>query len=367
MRGMDTGARRLVAGAMTGTSMDGIDVALARIEGAGLSIRAELIRHHAMPLGALAGRLRAATKEPHDEHADLAKALGVLHAEAFAALLAGARPDFVAAHGQTIAHRPPFSRQLLDPSPIVARLHCPVVHDFRQADLAAGGEGAPITPIADWILFRGDAPRLVVNLGGFCNVTMLPIGGGAHALDRIEASDVCSCNHLLDAVARTALGCPYDEDGRWSARGDAEPALVADLRTRLDQQRHAGRSLGNGDECTDWVDEHLTALSPADLAATAVEAIAATIAAEATDRIEELLVAGGGAHNRTLVASLARLSPCPVRSSSDFGVAPEAREALTMAVLGALSQDGVAITLPQVTGCAGAAPVAGVWVGLRGG
>jgi 1,6-anhydro-N-acetylmuramate kinase len=357
MDGMDTGAPRLVAGAMTGTSMDGIDVALARIEGAGLAMSVEIVRRHAQPLDALADGLREATRRPDAGHGALAVALGALHADAFATLLDGVRPDFVAAHGQTIAHRPPVSRQLLDPHPIAERLGCPVVHDLRQADLAAGGQGAPITPIADWVLFRADAPRLVVNLGGFCNVTRLGAGG----VEEIEAFDVCACNHVLDAVARGVLGCAYDEDGRCAARGMADAERAADLRERLEDQARAGRSLGNGDELTEWVDEHAGAVAPDDLAATAVEAVAAVVAGAARD-VEEVVVAGGGALNRALVSELARRCDGAVRSTEELGVPVEAREALAMAVLGALSRDGVAITLPQVTGCARPAPVAGRWV-----
>ncbi|MCP3902485.1 MAG: hypothetical protein GY715_02525 [Planctomycetes bacterium] len=360
MRGMPECGSRLVAGAMTGTSMDGIDVALARIEGTGLSMRAELVRHRGTPLDALADALRTATGRPDDEHAPLARALGSLHADAFAALLDGARPDFVAAHGQTIFHRPPVSRQLLDPDPIVARIGCPVVFDLRRADLAAGGQGAPITPLADWILFRhAGRRRAIVNLGGFCNVTVLP-GGAEDAIDEITALDVCACNHVLDAVARTALGTAFDADGAAAARGRPDAALADALRSLLDEQRCANRSLGTDDEGVGWVAEHARDLAPEDLAATVVNAVARVIATTVGDT-DEVVVAGGGARNGALVAAIARHARGDMTTSNALGVPVEAREALAMAVLGTLCRDGVPITLPQVTGCGRPAPVAGVW------
>ena len=114
-----------------------------------------------------------------------------------------ARADLVVAHGQTVFHAPPASWQLLNAAPIARAVRAPVVFDLRQADLAAGGQGAPITPLADWIMLRAHGPaaagRAIVNLGGFCNVTILPSGAGPEG---VRGMDVCPCNHLLDGVAR---------------------------------------------------------------------------------------------------------------------------------------------------------------------
>ncbi len=153
-------SRRTVVGAMTGTSLDAIDVAVATIEGTGLGMRARLRRHRATDLGPLRDDLReAACGQPMtaQRFAGLAGTLGRRYEAAIAAATETAGPiALIAVHGQTVFHRPPFSWQLIDPTPIARRFGCPVVSDLRQADLAAGGEGAPITPLADWVLFRAE-------------------------------------------------------------------------------------------------------------------------------------------------------------------------------------------------------------------
>src|SRR6185436_14618647 len=142
------------------------------------------------------------------EIADAALALGELHARAVAKAAAGCRLDLIAAHGQTVFHAPPLSWQMLNPWPLVRDLQTSVVFDLRGADLAHGGQGAPITPLADWVLFRSNSrTRAVVNLGGFCNLTLLPPGRP----DMVRGFDVCACNQLLDHIARGILQRPFDE------------------------------------------------------------------------------------------------------------------------------------------------------------
>lgn len=392
--GASTPPVRHVIGVMTGTSIDGIDIALVRLEGRGLEMRAALAWHESQGLGELGPRLRRAAEQQSmtaGELARLAWDFGLLHADAIAAALGkhedAPSPDLIVAHGQTIFHEPPISWQLLNPAPIAARFDCPVICDLRQADLAAGGQGAPITPLADWILFR-DARlrRAIVNLGGFCNVTVLPIspppseGGGrgvgeAHkqmrgatsalhphpnpppqrgrgSMQDIRGFDVCACNHVLDAVARRALNGPYDKDGEAASGGRVINDASNSLFTVLSRQRDQRRSLGTRDEATSWIDSHLGSMCPADLAATAVDAIARCIAAAVREhQIDEVIVAGGGALNRALTDAVAKDGGVPTQLSDALGVPVQAREALCMAVLGTLSADDVPITLPQVTGC----------------
>ncbi len=361
---------RLAVGVMTGTSLDGLDAVAAGIAGRGLDLRATLLGHAACTLGPLADDLRRAadqTPMPAAELAAVSLRLAGRCAEGIEALGPFHRPpDLIAVHGQTVAHAPPVSWQMVSAAPIAARFGCPVVHDLRQADLAAGGQGAPITPLADWILFRGAAPRAIVNLGGFANVTVLPADGADEPLERIDGFDVCACNHVLDAAARTALGAPYDEGGRAAAAGRADADAVKALRATLDAHRAAGRSLGTGDEAREQVSALAARLAPQDLAATVVDALAACLAASIDRRkIAEIFVAGGGAHNEALVAALARHAGCSVRRTDALGVPVAAREALAIAVLGTLCADGIPITLPQVTGCRRPAPVAGAWSGDR--
>lgn len=368
---------RLAIGCMTGTSLDGIDAALIEAHGEGLLMGVRVLEHRAWPLGELAAPLRAlAEQQPlrAGDIAELSRRFGELHAACVRELAGPRRVHLVAAHGQTVFHKPPASWQMLSPFPIVRAMACPVVSDLRQADLAAGGQGAPITPLADWVLFRGPAPRAVVNLGGFCNATLLPAcapGASAHdaaLLEQIAGMDVCACNHVLDAVARVALGAPYDKNGEAALAGTPDAHATDQLVLALTAQSRGGRSLGTGDEAMAWATSHAGRLRGPDLAASATSAIARVIARAlalpapiADTAVREVLLAGGGAKNRALVAALARETATAVRDTAAAGVAIDAREAAEIAVLGLLAMDGVDITLPRVTGRGQSAALAGAW------
>ncbi len=359
----DESRGRLVVGCMTGTSLDGIDVALVRLFGQGTAMRAEFVAGASRELGALApGLRRLAEQQPMaaGEIARLARDFSLLHLDAVRDLGAH-RIDLVSVHGQTVFHAPPVSWQLFQPAPLAHGLGVPVVCDLRAADLACGGQGAPITPIADHVLFRhGSERRAVVNLGGFCNVTVLP---GGHDATRVAGGDVCACNQLLDGVARRALGTDYDRDGARAMGGTAVPKAVTALATMLELQAKSGRSLGTGDELGAWLDRHGANLPPEDLARSACAAIARTISraiASRWDGVQRLVLAGGGTHNRALVDELTGRAGVPVVTSDRLGVPSSMREAAAMAVLGALCQDRVAITIPGITGVE-RAPIAGSW------
>ena len=357
---------RTAVGVMTGTSLDAVDVAVASIEGTGLDMTVSLSRHGSLALGPIADRLREVTAGralSARGFSELAADLGDHYVQAIKHV-AGSDEAFhlIAVHGQTVYHGPPLSWQLMNPSSIAVRFGAPVVCDLRQVDIACGGQGAPITPLADWVLFRdADRPRVIVNLGGFCNVTVLRAGGRP---DDLEAFDVCVCNQVLDAVARATLGRPYDDRGSAATRGSAEHEAVTELRSILDQQRLAGRSLGTDDEATawsSWLDRHSARLVPDDLAASATAAVAATIAAAIHDHDPgQVIVAGGGAQNEAVLANLRSSIAAEFLLADDLGVPVQFREALAMAVLGALAWDGVPVTVPAVTG-ATRALAGGLW------
>jgi anhydro-N-acetylmuramic acid kinase len=355
----DSAPARIVAGCMTGTSIDALDIAVLRVRHFGLRLHASLVASSTVPLGKLAAPLRRlAEQQPMaaGEIARLLREFSLLHLAALEPLHARHPLDLVCVHGQTVFHAPPDSWQLFQPAPLAHGLGVPVVYDLRAADLAHGGQGAPLTPLADFLLLRhGSEARAVANLGGFCNLTMLP---GGNDIDRIAGRDVCACNQVLDAVARAALDAPYDRDGHAAMQGHPEPRALDQLATLLRRQARSGRSLGTGDEAAAWVERH-RGLGPADLAATACAAVAQTIA-RAADGAERLILAGGGVRNRRLVLELTARAACPVQLADDLGVPSAYREAMGWAVLGALCQDRQAIALPQVTGAARAA-VAGAW------
>lgn len=355
---------RLLVGCMTGTSIDAIDAALVRVEGSGLGMRAAYVSGASEDLGPLAPRLRAfAEQAPMSagEIAGLMRDFSLAHARVVRTLLStsGVRATELAAicvHGQTVYHKPPVSWQMFNPWPLVHELGVPVVFDLRGADIAAGGQGAPITPIADWVLFRAACSRAIVNLGGFCNVTLLE----SDRLEHIRGFDVCACNLLLDHLARELLHAPYDHSGAAAQRGVVHPSALVDLDALLARQIRDRRSLGTGDEIMHWVQRWREHARADDLAATACRAIAQAIA-RAIASADEIILAGGGVYNAALVAALRELVGDKVRRLDDLGVPVSMREAAEMGVLGALCQDGVPITLPSVTHVASPAPISGCW------
>ena len=210
---------RVVVGAMTGTSCDGLDVAALRITGHGLAAKTELVASASVPLQQLGNRLRrVADQVPASVGtiAELSHELSQLHADTIANL-GLPRVDLVAVHGQTIFHRPPVTWQLIEPAIIAQQLQCAVVSDLRSADCALGGQGAPLTPLTDWCWFRDTQEyRVVVNLGGFINATLLPAD---RDIDRVRAADICACNHVLDELARLVLRQPFDRGGAVAQSG----------------------------------------------------------------------------------------------------------------------------------------------------
>lgn len=353
---------------MTGTSLDGLDAALVAVEGTGLDMRARFIRAISRPLGPAAAPLRRLADQEPMTAGEIARAnheFSRLHAEALRELAGPDRLDLVCIHGQTVFHRPPLSWQLVNPFPVAQALRCPVVYDLRAADIAAGGQGAPITPIADWVFFGHlDGPIAIANLGGFCNITTLPApitptSPGDPAL--IRGFDLCACNQLLDAIARKLFHQLFDADGARAAAGRVDDNAFADLKGIFNAQRAGRRSLGTGDELHEWISRFRAHLPPESIAATACEAIAQAIA-EATRGCRRLLLAGGGLKNKTLTAAIRSCSSSIVEPTDAHGLPAEFREAAEFAVLGALCQDRIPITLPQVTGVPDPAPLSGAWV-----
>ncbi|MDH3585177.1 MAG: anhydro-N-acetylmuramic acid kinase, partial [Phycisphaerae bacterium] len=250
---------RMVAGAMSGTSLDAIDAALVRIEGRGLEMQVEVVNTLSYPMRSLGKMLRPVTAQKRQTAEQVAKAsmmLGLSHAVLLSKLIGSHPLDLVAVHGQTVYHEGAVSMQLINPHPIVRELGVPVVYDLRGADIAAGGHGAPITPLADHILFRDDQEtRAVVNLGGFANFTWLPPSqrSGDAARSSIRGGDICACNQILDAVARRAFRRKYDRDGSRALKGEVDPEARKILVGLLSAQVEGSGSLGTGDELIDWV------------------------------------------------------------------------------------------------------------------
>ncbi len=343
-----THPNRFYGGAMTGTSLDGIDAAVIEVTGVGLDATAKMVSSAEGPLEVpgLRDLTLGAASTPR-QWATITTLLSqqiaaVLKRAATAVSLRGA-----VVHGQTIFHQPPYSVQLADGAMIAHAIGCPVATMLRAGDLAAGGRGAPITPLGDWMLLRDTHPRAIVNLGGFCNITWLP---GHDKYSDIHGGDICPCNLLLDEISRRHFNAAFDDDGTMAAGGSIIRDQCTALRKRLAALSNQRRSLGTGDEVFEWIDE-MNTHEPADIAATAAEAIG-TIVAESTQRYEcsEVIIAGGGDRHEPLMKAIRRTIDCPVQSSTKVGLPSTGREAACMAALGALEHDGIPPTLPEVTG-----------------
>jgi len=358
----------IVIGLMSGTSADGVDAVAAEIGSERPRPKVRLLAnvHQDYP-EALRARILAAGEGESLTTADVAQLrarIGEAHAEAALACAGAARLErdaiaAVATHGQTVAHLPAerATLQLVDATRITEALRVPVVADFRSADLSAGGEGAPLVPFGDWVVFGdGSRTRAVQNIGGIGNVTLLPKGGSR---DDVTAFDTGPGNIVVDAlVARLSDGARrFDEGGAMAARGRTHEDVLARALSHDYFARRPPKSTGREDFGADFVDAFVAAgaaLAPEDLVATATALTARSIA-DAYRRfagpLDEVVVAGGGARNATLLRMLREaLAPTPVRPSDELGVPAEAREALAFAVLGAFALGGEPNVLPRCTG-----------------
>jgi anhydro-N-acetylmuramic acid kinase len=371
-------AERLVVGLMTGTSADAIDAALVRFEGAGLAARHRVLAYRETPLEEALRRevleVAAATTLAPERLMRLDAALGEAYAEAVLTLLreAGVAADEVSAvgsHGQTVRHVPraagggrALTLQVGSGAVLAERTGIAVVSDFRTRDTAAGGEGAPLVPVADWWLFRSDAEsRVLLNLGGMANVTHLPRGG---ALSLVTAFDTGPGNAVLDGLmdAATAGLSRHDEGGQLAARGRPDEGLLEELLAdpffAMPPPRSTGREHFGSAYATRLreIAEQLE-LSLEDTLATAVELTARTIATSVREflaprgGVDALYASGGGVRNATLMVALRRQMPDVKLERLDaLGVQPEAKEALAFALLAHLTLCGVPGNVPGATG-----------------
>jgi len=353
----------IVAGVLSGTSADGIDVALLRFGVAGRPTALAFATRPFPPY--LADELRAVLDgRPLGarEIARLTRDLGRVFGRAARAFADEQRLplDLVGSHGQTVYHHDgnepsgPATLQLGDGDFVAAASGALTVSDFRSADLAAGGEGAPLSGVLDGELFP-DAPRplAVLNLGGMANVTFLSAGAAPLAFDTGPA------NALLDGLARELLARPCDLDGAAAARGRVNGALLSELLRHPFFERTPPKSTGRdtfGAEHVAGVVARANALrlAPEDALATATALVAESVA-RALERFlparpRELVLCGGGARNPALCRELALRTRLEARSSAVHGVAPEAREATFFAHLAVRFVLARPSTEPRVTG-----------------
>lgn len=361
---MDDDASALYLGLISGTSADSIDSVLVSFS-RGVP---QLLASHAHPWPtALRERMLALaqgeTALDLDTFGRLDVEIGHGFADAALQLLehSGTPATAVRAigsHGQTLRHRPtgtyPFTLQLGDPSVIAERCGIDVVADFRRADIAAGGQGAPLLPaLHAMLLARPGHARVVLNLGGIANITVLGADG------RVLGFDTGPANGLLDAWCLRQRSEPFDRDGAYAASGRPDAglldALLADPYFALPPPKSTGREHFH----LDWLATRApsAALDPADVQATLLEltarSVAMAIAQHAPDA-EEVLACGGGVHNGALMRRLGELlAPRVLLSTSRYGIDPDFLEATAFAWLARQRLLGLPGNLPAVTGARG--------------
>lgn len=367
---------RIVVGLMSGTSLDGVDAAVVRVSGSGRGLSVATLgfaTHGYDP--SLRDVLRANVEDATSGVRDIALLhVALAHRFADAADDALGRAglkhediDLVGSHGQTVQHIPEptdcagatvrATLQIGDPATLALRLGAPVVADFRSADVARGGQGAPLVPYLDDALFASDEEtRGLLNLGGIANLTLLPRGGSPG--DAI-AFDTGPANMVIDELARRLLGLPYDDSGAGAAAGRPDEALVERLLADPFFAEPPPRSSGRERFGAAFVDRIMAEGPPApeDLLATAT-ALTVRSVADAYRRflakdhpMDRLIVSGGGARNASLMSGLAAaFAPAPVETTAAHGLDPDAKEAVLFAVLAHEWANGVATGLPAVTG-----------------
>ena len=374
----------LVLGLMSGTSADGIDVALVRINDratdAGISAKLEGIYSTAYPARVREAILRVANvgATTSAEISQLDFLLGELYARAVLAALKkfrvnASKVSLIGSHGQTIYHQGKASNflgagpvsstfQIGEPAVIAARTGIDTVGDFRPAEMAAGGQGAPLVPFVDYIIYR-DAKigRVALNIGGIANITVIPAGAGP---EKVTAFDTGPGNMIVDALVRHYSGgrASFDRDGKLAIHGQLEPQLLQRLMAHHYVYEEPPKTAGReqfGDtfarKVIAWGRRHRP--RPNDMIRTATLFTPLSIAESLTrfvlprTRVQELIVSGGGARNPLMMAQLAVLLPgLTVRTSNEFGIPIQAKEAFAFAILAHEAFRGRANSLPSATG-----------------
>lgn len=358
---------RLIVGVMSGTSADGVDVAICR-----LPVRVEekgswgeLLWHQAVPYSSdLRGhihdirRLGACTLA---ELAGLTRRITLEHAGAIWVALSNASitlgpDDAIADHGQTLFHAPPLTMQVLDPALLAWELSCQVVSDFRRADCAAGGQGAPLVPYADWRLFRSNEKgRALVNLGGIANVTLLLPGASP---TQLLAFDTGPANCLSDHLCRThdPSGPGFDAAGALAAKGRADESVVARFLKSLYFGKLPPKSTDGPAMISLFEAAGGLNLGFHDALATAAECVARSVAEAILSHgthVDEVILSGGGVYHGPVVRRLTtqlEQAGASVLSTDQLGVPSGAKEAIAFALLAQATLDGKPANMPSCTG-----------------
>jgi anhydro-N-acetylmuramic acid kinase len=356
-----------VAGIMSGTSLDGIDVAIVDLRGRAVNtigftstpyppaVRAAILEvSNAVTTTAAISRLNFQ--------------LGELYARAVLRAIRRYGPvELIGCHGQTIYHEGRSNTLQIGEAAVIAEhTGVPVISNFRVRDIAAGGQGAPLVPFVDYLLFRHPRrTRIALNIGGIGNITVIPAGA---APGDVIAFDTGPGNMVIDALARefTRGKFNYDRGGRIAASGKIDSALLDKLLGDPYYRRKPPKSAGREQYGAEFVSELKSSGAPLrDLAATATALTAATIAIGVrpyVSGVTDLIVAGGGVHNPRILAHLAAFLPgVSLSTSTDHGINADAKEAIAFAVLARETWRRRPGNLPSATGARHPALLGALW------
>lgn len=372
----------LYLGLMSGTSMDAVDCALVEFSAAGTP-RLRDFHAPAMPAEIRQRLLALVAGESSGlrELGELDVLLGRLFAEVALETMARNQlsPDAIRAigsHGQTVYHQPPaaepdgppaFTLQVADPNLISEITGIATVADFRRRDMAAGGQGAPLVPAFHRELFQSsERHRVVLNLGGIANITLLGRDG-----DMVPAFDTGPANVLMDLWIQENLGRAYDENGAWAASGHCDAALLAllldDDYLRLPPPKSTGREKFNAAWLHGKLRQLPAALKPTDVQATLLQLTVQSVCTGIRRQLDthmpgELIVCGGGARNAQLLKALAAALPgWRVASSTEFGLDADSMEAVAFAWMARKTLLGEAVDLRSITGATRPCVLGGIY------
>ncbi len=335
---------------MSGTSLDGIDVAIVEV----LGRRIRTIGFLATPYSEATRAAILAVSDATTRTSAISRLnfqLAELYARAVLRAVRRFGPvDLIGCHGQTVYHEGGSNTlQLGEPAVLAERTGLPVVSNFRARDIAASGQGAPLVPYVDYLLFRHPTrTRVALNIGGIANITVIP---PASAPEDVVAFDTGPGNMVIDALARD-MGQPYDRGGKIAASGRVDTALLNKLLADPYYRRRPPKSAGREQYGAAFVARlKATGLALRDLIATATVLTAATIAMAIGDRSADLIISGGGVHNSQIIGHLAGFLPnASISTSTDHGIDADAKEAIAFAVLAHETWRRRPANLPSATG-----------------
>ncbi|TYS67529.1 anhydro-N-acetylmuramic acid kinase [Sutcliffiella horikoshii] len=370
-------SERMGIGIMSGTSVDGVDVAIISVKGSGEELSYKQLAFDTVDIPQNLRKKIFEQFSPAESSVDklcsLNFELGQLFSTAAHTVVekAGLRRediDFIGSHGQTIYHIPvdqhdmglvKSTMQIGEASVLAEMFQCPVVSDFRVRDMAVGGEGAPLVPYVDYLLFRSDTENIALqNIGGIGNVTYLPKGGSA---SDVIAFDTGPGNMIMDEAMNilTQGKSLFDKNGEMAAKGIVQHEILKELMAHpyftLPVPKSTGRELFGASYTRMLIDKMLgVGLTSADILATVTMFTALTIADQTKrflpGKIDTLVVSGGGAYNFTLLGFLKELGGFAVKTQEDLGFSSESKEAVAFALLANETLFGVSNNVPSATG-----------------